>query len=265
VAEALAFQPQDAEAHNLLDKILASHPFPLELTTWDNPPVPYTIAAMRAYTFWRLDRPDDALNIMAEIYQVIEGLPYLPWLNEWLKDTTKLNAVRPVTMAPLLFHLSSKIKPGLSPDDHQHLSNLLETLEAYQEKFEQDSKVGMFLSIMNRKLGNLDRAFTLAYMAYRSHPDYFTADALGNVYRAKGMIEEAVQFYQEALSYDPKDLAIRLDIGDTLCQDGQIEKGLKAYREVLKVEPQHQWAYPSVLYYQGLLEPDGDWSERLEK
>jgi tetratricopeptide (TPR) repeat protein len=264
VADTLTDQPQNPEARLLLDKILASRPFPLELTERKNSPMPYNIAAIRAYTLWRLDRPSDALGIMTQIYQVMEGLPFFSWLVEWFQDTARLNTVQPDTLAVLLVRLNSKIGPVVQTEDWQQFLNLAELLDAY-EKSHQEANFTMMLSIMHRKLGELDRALVLAEQAYRNGPSYFTATVLGNAYKEKREVGEAVRYFREALAFNPQDLAIRLDIGDTLCLDGQLEKGLAAYQEVLKVAPEHEWAYPSFLYYQGLFEPGGDWSDKLEK
>lgn len=265
LAWTLSVEPQNPEALALLDQVIKSSSTPFDLVAWENPPTPYPIAAVRAYIHSRQNELDEALAVMTQIYKAVPGLPFLPWVVDWAKRREQLSKVKPDTITFLLSSLNAKISPQLEPTTIQFLEALLPEFSYYQKNQPPNSNLTFMLSISHRKLGKVDEALSLAQLAYQATPGYFSATVLGGAYREKGMVAEAVAAFRQALSFQPEDIAIRLDIGDTLCGNGQIEEGLLAYQEVLEREPEHQWAYPSSLYYLGILEPEGSWKAQLEE
>jgi tetratricopeptide (TPR) repeat protein len=264
LAWALAVEPENLEARTLLDELIRNSPNPLDLVQWDKPPIPYPMVAVQAYIRVKQGELDTPLALLAQIYQVVPGLPFLAWLVEWLENNPKLDQLQTGTVGSLLNNLHSKIK-DLNNQDVNLLKRTLPTFSAYHQIQTGDIMLTLLLSIFHRKLGKLDEALVLALSAHRNAPSYFTATVLGGAYKDRHEIEQAVATFREALIFKPQDIPIRLDIGDTLCDNGQIEAGLAVYREVLALEPNHAWAYPSYLYYQSLLEPTGDWQKQLEK
>jgi tetratricopeptide (TPR) repeat protein len=264
LAWALSAEPLNQEARSLLEQAISSSPNPFKLVAWEKSPVPYPIVMIEAYIHVRQDSLDNAFGLVYQIYQAVPGLPFLPWVVEWATTNPRFNSLKPDTLAAFLSSLSSKVDDDLSPANKNLLEQLLPVLDTYRQNHPRHVMLTLFLSILNRKLGKLSEALALATQAYQLEPGYFTATVLGNAYREQGKIAEAVATFRQGLAFKPEDLAIRLDIGDTLCENGQIEEGLAAYQEVLSREPKHAWAYPSFLYYRGLLEPEGEWKKRLE-
>jgi hypothetical protein len=63
---------------------------PLALAPWSTDETPYPIVAVRAYIHvWR-HQLDEALGLLAQIYQAVPGVSFLPWVVEWCMDSTQL-------------------------------------------------------------------------------------------------------------------------------------------------------------------------------
>ncbi len=266
LAWVLCRDPQDRRVLLLLERAIRAAREPLALAPISTTgPTPYPIIAVRALLLRRQGQLGEALHLMAQIYQVVPDAPFLAWVAEWLADEEGSDAVEPGAMALLIGSLSTQLSQGLGQDAAGALAALTPALLRYQAAHPQSGAVGALLSTLVRKQGRLDEAMALAWSAYAAEPGYMTAAILGGAHRALGATAEAVAAYRAALAYEPDDLPIRLDLGDILCEDGQLAEGLAAYGEVLAREPQHPWALPSTLYYRAVLEPRGGWEERLEQ
>ena len=263
LAYALADDPENATAQALLDRIITNHRTPFELVEWKKPPVPYAIAAVRAYIHTKYNQAGEAFSLMDQIFKVLPGFPFLPWLVNWFEDTSLLNQAGTSNLILLVTEIGSQVTNQMDKGKRELLQKLLPPLRTYRQTHEQNLYLNMVMSILFRKLGHLDEALELALAAHVAEPQYFTANVLGNAYRDRDQIEQAVAAYREALAYNPEEKAIRLDLGDVLCENGQLEAGLTAYQEVLDREPQHPWAYPSYLYYKAITDPTGSWNQQL--
>ncbi|HEU4326448.1 MAG TPA: tetratricopeptide repeat protein [Roseiflexaceae bacterium] len=265
LAWALARDPQDRRALALLERAIRAARDPLALAPISTTePTPYPIIAVRALLLRRQGQLDEALHLMAQIYQVVPDAPFLAWVTEWAADEEGFEATDPGVMALLIGSLSTQLSQGLGQGSADALTALTPALLRYQATHPQPGAVGALLSTLVRKQGQLDEAMALAWSAYAAEPGYMTAAILGGAHRALGATAEAVAAYRAALGFEPDDLPIRLDLGDILCENGQFIEGLAAYGEVLAREPQHSWALPSTLYYRAVLEPHGGWEEQLE-
>jgi tetratricopeptide (TPR) repeat protein len=264
LAWALSADPRSEPARELLDRVIRAAREPLDLVPWTKPETPYPIVAVRAAIHARRGQLDEAIRLMGQIYQAVPDTPFLAWLIEWAADAEQFNQVEPDSMVSLIAGLSRKLDPAGDPASRAAIEPLLPALLSYQASHPQAGRVAALLSTLVRKLGRLDQALALAQQAYAAQPDYYTAVMLGGAQRARGELAAAVASFRDALRFQPEDLAIRLDIGDALCQSGELASGLAAYQEVLEREPQHPWALPSTLYYRHVLGPDGGWDAQLE-
>jgi len=131
-------------------------------------------------------------------------------------------------------------------------------------QFPREGFLAGITSTVFRKLGQHKRALELADKAYSLQPGDMTAIFQAGAYRALGDVDNAVATFQKALQHNPSRYHIKLDIGDLLCDEGKIKEGLQYYDNVLKVEPQQSWAYPSALYYRFALDENSKWQQELE-
>lgn len=264
LAWALEVDPVSPEARALLERILRAARDPLGHVSFTRgAETPYQIGAIRAYIHaWR-GQLDEAVVAMAQVYQVVPGLPYLPWLVEWLSPERAVT-VEANAMGVLVAALLGKLEAG-NVEDCAAVEKLVPALARYAVDHPQAARTYCIVVILRliRTLGKGDEAFAIAEQACRTSPNQYTAIALSMAYKARGDIQAAVAALRDALGYEPDNLDIRLDIGDILCDIGQIKEGLAAYQEVLVREPRHAWALPSYLYHRALLEPDGPWQHQL--
>ncbi|GAB4190483.1 MAG: hypothetical protein OHK0022_03320 [Roseiflexaceae bacterium] len=266
LAWALSRNPQDPQALELLERAIRAVRDPLALAPIStSEPTPYPIIAVRALLLHRQGQLDEALHLMAQIYQVVENAPFLAWVVDWSAGTERFDATDPGVMALLIGSLSTQLSQGLDQAAAGTLAALTPALLRYQAAHPQSGTVGALLSTLVRKQGRLEEAMALAWNAYAAEPGYMTAAILGGAHRALGATAEAIAAFRAALDFEPEDLPIRLDLGDLLCEGGQFTEGIAAYQEVLVREPQHAWALPSALYYRAVLEPQSGWDERLEQ
>jgi tetratricopeptide (TPR) repeat protein len=262
VAWFLKDDPLHKEGRSLLNQLIQAAHDPLELVPFGEKETPYTIAMARAYIYVQQNRLEEALFLVDQVYRVVPGVPFLAWLPEWFTNLEQVLAVKPETMARFVGSLAEKIREA---EEQQYVIEQLSLpLRHYQQVYAHDWQVTSMMSVFLRRMGRLEEATALAKSAYAIAPGYQTAVFLGGAYRANGDVAAAANAFIEAASYNPDDLAIRLDIGDTLCRIGELEAGVAAYKEVLAREPNHPWAKPSFLYYQYFLEPDGSWMEQLK-
>jgi tetratricopeptide (TPR) repeat protein len=258
--------PTHPQARALLDRVLRAARDPLGLVSVPRAgEIPFQIAAIRAYIHaWR-SQLDQAVSIMAQIYRAVPGLPYLPWLVEWLSPKSALT-VEVNAMSALVTALLGKFETG-DVEEHDTIERLVPALARYAIDHPQAASTHCIVVILRlmRTLGKVDEAFAIAERAYETSPNHCTAIALAMAHKARGNKEAAVAALRDALKYEPEEIEVRLDIGDILCSTGQVEEGLAAYQEVLAREPRHPWALPFYLYHKALLEPDGPWQRQLEE
>lgn len=265
LAQALEWEPQNRDGRALLDRIIGMTSDPLTLVPWEHPTTSYLIVAVRAYIYARRGEPGEALSLIAEIYQSIPTLPFLPWVEEWLPGAVREDTLTPESAVALVRGLIVKLAGGADVTEREAIGRLLPALERYTVAHPHDAAIQWGMSTLMRWLGRLDEALTLARAAHALQPEFRTAVTLGEAYRARGALAAAIDAFREASRHNPDDLAIRLDLGDKLCDIGQTEAGLQAYQEVLDREPQHPWALSSFLYYRSLLDPEGPWGWELDR
>jgi tetratricopeptide (TPR) repeat protein len=285
LATVLEANPLHAEALALLNEIIAATPNPLELIKpAENGSILLKQAGMLAYIYFTQHNMDGTLYYLNLVYKnnASPSLPYFDWLLECLKtavdsaknkiagrsEDTEIKQFIPHTLIQFLFLCSDKLDRGLSPAGRTQLEQLYPLINSYRmfiENIEDKSKITIALSIIVRKLGHVEEAIQLAKTDYDAYPTYMGAVVLGVGYLWNGQEEEALATYQEAHAIDPNNPSVLVDIGEVLCERGEFEKGLAAYRKALELKPDHDWAKPAYLYFQSVVEPDGGWNKKLKE
>jgi tetratricopeptide (TPR) repeat protein len=263
VAWALASDSESPIARALLDRIIAAARDPLQLVSLDKPEVHYSIVAVRAFILARRHQMDEALQLMNQIYHALPGLPYFPWLLEWLGDAENAATINPRTMTAFLVELSHKMEQQFSTADHAHLEALLPLLSRYHEAHPEAATFACLASRMFRQFDRMDEALVLARAGHEREPTYFSAVILGTTHKARGELVEAATMFDVARRLNPDEPAVLLDLGDILCDLGEFDSGLAEYQQALDREPEHPWAKPSYLYFKHFVDPPGSWRAQL--
>jgi tetratricopeptide (TPR) repeat protein len=265
VALVLGNEPNNPTCLALLDRIIKTVPESCELISPEEKY--FALVAVRAYILAEQGDLDRAMQLLLQVLRIDPNLDFLAWIVNWFENSDCLATVNP-DLIMYLFQIILANCPGDAIEDTRlrgYIEKLFPQLIRVQ-KLEPDNEILIFVTAaIWRKLGNLDEAWAIASHGYLNHPCWYTAVALASVYRTKGDVSAAIASYQDALKYNPEDIDILLDIADTLFNDGQIEKGVNYYKQVIDRQANHSWALPHYLYCQYLLQNNNTWQQQLQE
>jgi hypothetical protein len=69
---------------------------------------------------------------------------------------------------------------------------------------------------------------------------------LGNDYRRRGMIDEALACYEKSLAINPRSPQTLNNMGNALCEKGDFNGARRCYEDALKIDPRYMNAYNSL-------------------
>jgi tetratricopeptide (TPR) repeat protein len=101
------------------------------------------------------------------------------------------------------------------------------------------------LSGLARRLGAHDEAIAWCQRAEQSDPGARATIMLGYALRSAGRFGEMHEAWVRALSRDPGNVDLRVDIAEQLASSGRPDEGLPWLEEALKLDPAHPKAFPS--------------------
>lgn len=265
LAAALEADPADREALALVRKAILAVRDPLELAPFAQDETHYRIAAMRAYVHaWR-GQLGEALNLMAQLYQAVPGLPYLPWVAEWVGRPELAELERGEILALLLSSISGKYGPRFTGPERPLLEQILAGVELYRSSHPDAVWVDTAMVTYIRKLGDVGRALGLARLIHAREPAAHTAIVLATTLREYGDVRGSLKTFQQAHGFAPDDVAILLDIADTYLMLSQLDDAAQTYQAALERAPGQPWAAPSLLYVRYAREPLGPWERQLRE
>jgi tetratricopeptide (TPR) repeat protein len=102
--------------------------------------------------------------------------------------------------------------------------------------------------IVYKELGDTNLAVSSFMTATEQDQQYgFAFEQLGLIYAAKHD-SRALDFYRNALKINPKNTLVRYNIAYFLQQEGEIEKSIQAYKELVSIDPNYSNAYYNLGY-----------------
>jgi hypothetical protein len=175
--------------------------------------------------------------------------PYLDWAIKWLEHEPA--AGEKIDRGALLSFFGFVLQryPGTvirAQDKIEDLGRIRRF--AVQIIADPDAEVMLTFSrvALARKLGRLDEALAEAEHGYSMHPGYLMASSVASVYDGRGDHESWLKWQKIALKHDPKNVPVRLELGDRCLDAGQFADAIGWYHEALAWEPEHPWALPSL-------------------
>lgn len=262
---ALAADPLRDEWLDLLDRVLAAAPDPLALAPLDRD-APFSRAAVHARARARLGRLSEAIDLLLQVVLARPDLAYLEWAVEWLRRPEALGAVDLLRPRLFLKGLVDQLR-RLTTDGHGHptLNAVPTFIEIVRRTQPQDTMFLFFGASLLRRLGRRDLAMGAAREAFDIDPCYLSAIAVAMVHNEGGQTDEALTWYRTALEFQPEDVAVRLDIADTLYDNGRLDEAEAAYADALRREPDNGWARASYYAVRYERERDDSWLDRLRR
>lgn len=247
-SSALAAEPRNAEARQLLDAVLARTPDALVFTRQNQAKYDFITVATGAYVRAHQGQMDEALATLCDVVAHRPDAPYLLWVEEWIGRPGVLGAIPKeralgALMNPTLVWVSDC--PSPTPDDDPRLPNvraaatLLWTLWSL---YPDDPDVAFGASIVFRRSGQAEHAIRAALTAYHKRPDWKTCIAVALAYRDGGQIDQAAQTYRFALSLDPNEVSPLLDTSDMFLKAERWVDAASVAQEILAREPENGWA-----------------------
>lgn len=201
-----------------------------------------TVAA-RSYLLARSDAPDDALALLCA---VAAKEPGQPWAAGWLRAPGLADRLDPEPAATALTRLALSLPDPAEADLAAQLTPFLDVARGIAARLHHSDLLAP-LSALPRRLGATDEAISWCQRAEaeQSVPSASTAIMLGYALRDAGRFDEAHQAWLQALSRDPGNIALHVDIAENLAGQGRRTEGIAWLDKALTLAPEHEKAFPS--------------------
>ncbi|MCI0739407.1 MAG: hypothetical protein L0Y72_10215 [Gemmataceae bacterium] len=251
LAGAIVEEPLNEDWLKLVDRYIAAAPEPLELAPLKEGPEGnwLGIAALRALILGKTNRIPEAVALVLQAVMARPDKPYLDWAISWLEQEPAEGPRVDRKALLTFFGYVLQRYPGTvitAQDRVEDLGRLCRF--AMQTIADPDAEVMLTFArvALVRKLGRLDEALAAAERGYARHPGYFMAGSLASVYDGRGDHESWLRWQRVALEHDPKNVPVRLELGDRSLDAGQLAEAIRWYEEALACEPEQPWALPSL-------------------
>jgi tetratricopeptide (TPR) repeat protein len=263
VGAALVSDPSRREWLVVLDHIAGISSDPLSLAPSGENNYAGT-AAVRAYLLARLERFQEAVDLVISVAKAVPGSAFLPWAVDWIQRAPgQINCEVVVWYLGQIGHRISE----MAADPVQKrgtLDHVLPLIQALCRTQSPDSMARFLFVGILRRMGHLPEMMQIASEGYALHPDHHSAAALGSALRAIGDIDQACAMFEKALEYAPGDMGILLDLADLQLELGRAAVSADLYGRALSMEPQHSWALSSYYAAQWLATGAEEWRQKLD-
>ena len=213
----------------------------------------------------------EAVSLLLQLIQVKPEIPYILWLSRWQDQPGFVDALQPERVLPVVVPVLQKYRGTYvfaeqgRAEMSRYLPLLRQTYAALplRQMNEGASTLAFAYATLLRKTG----AFAEAAEVARSLPaSYQTCVALAMAEEALGNLEASVAAYQQALTFQPHDVAVRNDLGTLRLKQGKLAEALAFYEESVRLDPSdpYQDAFAFIAYLHYLQTPAEEWLEKLK-
>jgi len=195
---------------------------------------------------------EEALDLITDVAEVRPDIPYLLWCEWWMQQR---GAIQSMTWEQFaggilvdLAKIASKCPVPMAADDKRRpnvecaarIINLIRDVHGNQ------SFVWFTASMIGRRLGSTEDTLAMAQHAFKIEADWRSCIAVANVLRDLKRTDEAAKWFHKAIDYDKEDVSAYLDCGDMFLDAERWDDAIREYERVLKKQPDHEWAVPSI-------------------
>ena len=121
----------------------------------------------------------------------------------------------------------------------------------------------MIMSMLRRRVQDLEGALKDALKSFEMNPYSNQATFVGLCYKEMRDIENAAIYFEKGYELDPTNISGFLEMGDLLLDETQFERAGEYYKRALEVEPENDWALPSLYFCQYATSKDEEAKARL--
>lgn len=199
-------------------------------------------AAARSYLLARAGATDDALQLLC---LVARAQPTRPWgAADWLNAPGLAGRLDPDKAAHALIGLTQVLPDPADADLARLMRPFLDVARGVAARL-RDALLLAALSGLARRVGAVDEAISWCQHAEQSDQGATAAIMLGYALRSAGRFDEMQQAWQRALSHDPRNVPLHVDIAEDLALRGYPAEGIAWLDRALALEPGHEKAFPS--------------------
>ena len=219
----------------------------------------FATEALRALLWARGGRLEDAVGRWLAVAEAAPGTRYLEaWAVGFLEREGAMEALPDEVGAAVLAHVLSgtpEYRDATVPR-RRLLARFAHLATRLPSRTPRNEGVDMLVAGLHRKAGLF--AEGLAYLdgSQRGHSSWHIATARGLIYREMGDTDAARAAFEDSLRCDPDSISSRLETGDMYFRLEEWTEARQWYDQVLAVEADHPWAYPSVLWCEWRLGSD---------
>jgi tetratricopeptide (TPR) repeat protein len=111
-----------------------------------------------------------------------------------------------------------------------------------------DSNATYFLATTLRKAGEFSQGLRLLEELHAERPSWKTCIGIGYILREMGELEKAINWFENASTFNPPNISFLLDAADTSLRVDQVPRARTHYLSILNAQPENSWADASVTY-----------------
>jgi tetratricopeptide (TPR) repeat protein len=258
---ALTHDPMHRERMQLLNEIIAAAPDPMALVQLEGD-VSFVDAANKSYVLAWMGRWVEALDLVTDVAEIRPDVPYLKWCEWWMSQPGVLASIPlPEIIGGIvvdILKIASRCPIPTEADDARKptLESGARILAAIRQLHPAEGMLWFGSSMVARRIGATGEALQFAQHAYQIDPSWKAAVGVANALRDAKRVDEAAQWFAQALKHDPKDVSAHLDCGDMMLDADRLTDAQQQYDAALKKEPDHPWATASNLYIRYLTNKD---------
>ncbi|GEN09058.1 hypothetical protein MFU01_40950 [Myxococcus fulvus] len=221
--------------------------------------VSFATVAVRAWMLHEEGQAAQAVDLLSQGVHAKRDTDFVRWGLPWLEAQ---GVAEQAPIEPTLSLLSVTLT-RLAPTDPSVPPRVLQVLERLATRHPTHSAVAWLRGTLLHRLGRLDEALGVATEAHATIPNWLTAMLLATIHRARGDVTLALEAYQAALRHDATQNATRLDIADMLREEERFDEALNWYQAALSHDPASTWAQAAMAALQFREHPQRDALERL--
>ncbi|MCP3772329.1 tetratricopeptide repeat protein [Paenibacillus sp. MZ04-78.2] len=224
----------------------------------------FAVMAVRAYIYARMNNFNEAFGILGQVIRVKPEVPYLVWVCEWEPRIAGADHIEADTIIGFIRGVLRSLDLMRGNERHKVLAALVSVLRKMCQVYPKVYMMFWLLSSMYRRQEDVLAAFAAAKTAYKLSKCWDTAIGMALCFKLQGNNRKAADFYKKAGRLDPGNEAGYLDLGDLYLDNGLYKKALKAYIQAKDIQPDHEWAIPSILYCEYMIKQDAERLGKLE-